>query len=638
MTVAQDVIADVSTLLFEMKNYEQEKLQQTYSTVESLNSEHKRLSRFRDDGYLQPLARKIGQRPESVTVGGNVQQRMVDCEVQYVPILDTLAYILKNQSFRKVVLTGSDSNMLASFTDGTRYSAMPLWSTKGLPLQLKLYQDDIEVANPLGVNRGIYKLTMYYFSIMNIPPEYNSLLCHHHLVCVAMASDIKRFGHNPISSFIADELRQLEIGAIINSELVCGTLVALAGDNLGLNSIIGMVESFSANHYCRFCLMKRPDCQVNFSCTTANSCNRTWAQHTNHTVNPEPRETGVVRSCSLDKLDHFKAILSFTPDIMHDLLEGVIKLEVGMILDSLLSKRFFSLDELNHYIDSFNYGYTDSCNQPRLLIQCSGSVTVKQSASRMWCLFRALPVMIGELIPADCEEWELYRMLSEINSLSFRPYHTIDSTHYLDYLVEEHHLLFMKLYPAKPLTPKQHNLCHYGEAIRRNGPLTQFSAMRSEANHQLAKITAGLSCNFTNVPLTVARKYQLKAFGDWCQNKIFPENSIQHASAGGVRSITVNGSRILVGCCLAVSNGLLKVTNLSTDNQGNPTVEGFFLDPLWSPSLMAYTVSNSNPCSQSVKLRAELTPGLLRKYPHPLTIWKTKGGVECVVPRYQITL
>ena len=110
----------------------------------------------------------------------------------------------------------------------------------------------------------------------------------------------------------------------------------------------------------------------------------------------------------------------------------------------------------------------------------------------MWCLFRSLPAMLGESISESREESDLLGLLAEITVQAFRPTRTLASTKYLDYLVEEHHTLFLKLLPNNPLTPKQHNLCHYDKSIRLNGPLTQFPAMRSEAEHQFAKVTSGL--------------------------------------------------------------------------------------------------------------------------------------------------
>ena len=141
----------------------------------------------------------------------------------------------------------------------------------------------------------------------------------------------------------------------------------------------------------------------------------------------------------------------------------------------------------------------------------------------MWCLLRALPVMIGHLIPHDSQEWELFRLLREIMNYSFLPAHSHGSVSYLELAVNDHHELFIKLFKnSNDLIPKHHNLSHYAEAIRRNGPLTQFNAMRSESKHQMAKITAILTCNFSNVPLTVARQYQLHSFAKWKEGDVHP--------------------------------------------------------------------------------------------------------------------
>lgn len=559
---------------------------------------------------------------------------MVNCEIQYIPILQTLDYILKNSRFcSEITYSKSNDNVIRNFTDGLRYQQMSLWSSSGLPIQIKLYQDDIEVANALGANSGIYKLTMYYFTIMNLPPQYHALLSHHHLVCVAMASDVKVLGHNSVTKFMVEELSLLEHGVFMNGVNVFGTLVALAGDNLGLNGIIGMVESFSATYYCRFCMLQKSSCQENISCRCANQARRTEELHSQHVEELDYRKTGVARTCVLDQLTHFKAISSFTPDIMHDILEGIVKLEMTLILESIITQKLLSLEDINQYMDTFDYGCNDSKNQPRLLARSNGQITIRQSASRMWCFLRSLPVMIGEFIPDSCEEWELLGLLTEITGLAFRPTHSRASTKYLDYLVEEHHILFLKLFPNNKLTPKQHNLCHYGEASRLNGALTQFLAMRSEAKHQLAKITSGLSCNYMNIPLTVARKYQIVSFGDWRQNNIFPENSIERSNLDKVTALTINGSRFVTGCVVISEKTAYKLASISVDSNADPTIMGTQLDAVWNPNIMAYDISES--LQQIMKV---ITPSMLSEYPHPICIWTTPSGARCIVPRYKITI
>ena len=647
MTVAQDVVDGVTNLLSELRTFDHDMVNRTAEAAKRLDTEHKRLSKFREDGYICSITKKIGQREESTVVDNSVQVQMMDCEVQFVSIIETLKFILSKSDFRRDVRTrGTCSQMLESVWDGSRSKNMPLWSTEGLPILLRLYQDDIEVANPLGANSGVYKLTMYYFSILNLPPAYHALLCHQHLVCVAMATDIKALSHNPVCELVTKDVRELEDGFNLGTIRVYGTLVALSGDNLGLNGIIGLVESFSANHYCRFCMMSKDHCQKNHSCSEANRMSRNHAEHKAHTSqkSPDTRNTGVVRPCSLDDIRYFKAIESFTPDIMHDLLEGVMKLEVALVLESLISKAVITLKQLNHLINTFNYGYTDVGNQPRLLRKSTAAkkerpnmINMKQSASGMWCLFRTLPVMIGDYVPSGSKEWELYRLLSEITAFAFRPYHSDESTHYLDYIVEEHHMLFLRLFPGTPLTPKQHNLCHYGEAIRRNGPLPQFSAMRSESKHQIAKNTGALTCNFRNIPVTVARKYQLKNFGDWCSDNIYPENRVSYSKAGHVSSVTLNGCKIAPGCLLIIDDSAFKVSNLAVNAQGQPLVKGHHVNAQWSADLIAYIIKEDeqqNPIICSRNLNSEL----LSKYPYPISVWRSSSGTKCFVTKYKISL
>lgn len=39
----------------------------------------------------------------------------------------------------------------------------------------------------------------------------------------------------------------------------------------------------------------------------------------------------------------------YPPDVLHDLLEGIVPVELALCLDILIKKRHFSLEELNIY-------------------------------------------------------------------------------------------------------------------------------------------------------------------------------------------------------------------------------------------------------------------------------------------------
>lgn len=86
---------------------------------------------------------------------------------------------------------------------------------------------------------------------------------------------------------------------------VRGTVVQVTGDNLGLHSLFGLVESFSARYCCRFCLAEKEDFQTEFSEDSSKVVLRTKDIHTAHcqemACNPSlPYVFGVKMSCILN--------------------------------------------------------------------------------------------------------------------------------------------------------------------------------------------------------------------------------------------------------------------------------------------------------------------------------------------------
>lgn len=91
--------------------------------------------------------------------------------------------------------------------------------------------------------------------------------------------------------------------------------------------------------------------------------------------------------------------------------------------------------------------------------------------------------MIGDLIPEDNKHWELLLLLLECMEFIISPSLTPEATVYLAAIIDEHHSLFLELYPNLHLRPKHHFMVHYPNAILKLGPLVQFWSMRFEAKH-----------------------------------------------------------------------------------------------------------------------------------------------------------
>ncbi len=106
----------------------------------------------------------------------------------------------------------------------------------------------------------MYKLGAIYFTLRNISPKYNSNLLNIHLVTLYHAQDIKTYGFDKILEPLVQHISTLETKGIqipLFDHTVYGTIVQVTGDNLGVHSLFGFVESFSARYCCRFCLLEK---------------------------------------------------------------------------------------------------------------------------------------------------------------------------------------------------------------------------------------------------------------------------------------------------------------------------------------------------------------------------------------------
>lgn len=60
-----------------------------------------------------------------------------------------------------------------------------------------------------------------------------------------------------------------------------------------------------------------------------------------------------------DRLSHLHATSGYPPDALHDLLEGILPVEISLCLDVLIRKKYISLQEFNHSICCFPYKWRD---------------------------------------------------------------------------------------------------------------------------------------------------------------------------------------------------------------------------------------------------------------------------------------
>lgn len=70
-----------------------------------------------------------------------------------------------------------------------------------------LYYDDFEIVNPIGSHRKKHKLSIFYWSLLNISPAFRFKIQTTQLLGVANSSDIRKFGLSAMLKNFVDSMK-----------------------------------------------------------------------------------------------------------------------------------------------------------------------------------------------------------------------------------------------------------------------------------------------------------------------------------------------------------------------------------------------------------------------------------------------
>ena len=77
---------------------------------------------------------------------------------------------------------------------------------------------------------------------------------------------------------------------------------------------------------------------------------------------------GVKRKSPLTQLQYFSICSgALIPDVMHDILEGVLQYEAKLVLSHITSGYYISLSRVNH-LECIELGYMEVCNRPSAVL------------------------------------------------------------------------------------------------------------------------------------------------------------------------------------------------------------------------------------------------------------------------------
>ncbi|XP_075741514.1 uncharacterized protein LOC142791002 [Rhipicephalus microplus] len=464
---------------------------------------------------------------------------------QYVPIRRVLQNLMLSETFRERLdqsfTIGQPSPVLRSFFDGVffkeKLSAL-LENGAQYTLFLVLYSDELEIVNPLGSKRGIHKVIVVYFSVLNLHARHRSQLRSIHVALVAPYRLVDKHGMKAILEPVVSDIVRLEATGFtvhINSATakVRAILVAFSGDNLSMNRLGGFTCCFNRGRPCRFCTAPYATFSSVFHEMDVRIRNKSLHEtHIEGARVNQPLSTalyGVKGESPLLNIWYFDATLQLPPDLMHDVLEGSIPHVLKHVLQGLISTNVIRYSDLD-CITAFSFGAHDKKNKPQAVEKhfLTSKTPYKGTASQKWCLFRFLSLMIGDIVPELNEHWEVYLLFKRIVDLIFADSLPHDHLACLQDDIRYFSSSFEILYPGHVI-PKLHFLVHYPRLINELGPLKQYWCMRYEAKHQYLKSIAVRNQNFRNICKTIAGRHQLLQSYELCNSEF--HNSIQTTKA-----------------------------------------------------------------------------------------------------------
>jgi len=226
----------------------------------------------------------------------------------------------------------------------------------------------------------------------------------------------------------------------------------------------------------------------------------------------DPSLTGVKERCVFNDCKGYHACENPHLDLMHDLDEGVWKYQMFSLINYFLAKGRFTLDYLHELVQGFYFDPNESRNKPPLITKkdVTSGRTIRGSAAEVGCLVRYFGLIVGHLVaPEDSDVWNVYLFAQKIMDILTAPKIFRSDVEQVKIIIKDFLSEYMRVYRVD-LVPMFHFLTHYPEFISEAGPSDPLSSNRPESKHKEGKEVSKNSNNRINLPLTVAKRNQLK--------------------------------------------------------------------------------------------------------------------------------
>lgn len=475
--------------------------------------------------YIKPIEKIIGvkwkQIPEPTKTISDF--KLVQTRFQFVPISESLSVLFYNSNFKEMYMKYNieknhecTPGTYRDFCCGSTFKNIEIFKSP-LSMQIQIGIDDFDPSDALKSKAGNQNMCGIYFELRNVPPEFSFKLDTRKLVALANVRDIKNEADSMdlVIRHIVKDLKFIEDEGIVlaDGKNLKGALVNICYDNLGGNTILGLVESFNATYYCRICECDKKECQT---LLIEKSDKLRDYQTYLECVQELPlddrlidvKETkGVKKYCLFNDLKFFKIFDNLSADIMHDLSEGVIPFFISKYFETLTKKNILSQPRIQVKLRDYNYGFLNKEYKPSYVR--FDRHNLGQSAKQLHCLMLNFPFIFNDQQHVLQRERNGMKSLLSIIRIVYSTCITENDLIHLNESVRKY--LSFVVESNNNLTPKHHNLTHYTRVIRKMGPLIKMWMMRYESKHKVFTDMAHRTQNFINLPKTLANSHQIKS-------------------------------------------------------------------------------------------------------------------------------
>lgn len=394
---------------------------------------------------------------------------LMDIEFQirkFLEIEGVLNTILEYQE----QLSQLDQHTYENFINGSYWKSIVQKYPGKVLVPIFFYNDDFQIDNQKGPHSGVHALSPFYYIFPTLPPHLSSKLNFIFSVIVVQAEDMKMFGNDSPLYVLLNIFKKIENDGIIlfkdtpSEKRIHIVACKVLGDNLGLHTICGYRRTFTINRPCITCEIQLDDLRY----TIIENANilRTSDKYEAYFEDGNFFEYGVEKRCILNELPSFHVTRNNIFDLMHDVKLGVVKFRLQEALRYFIrSFPEFNLHALNQRIQSFDYGRKERGNKPPRILEAHIKNKLQMNANESWFFIRHFPLLVINLIPYDDPVYQFLLETIDIVELIYKSKFSEEDVHTLQNMISRNLDKFCDLFGTY-LKPKDHNLTHYGSAIR----------------------------------------------------------------------------------------------------------------------------------------------------------------------------